>query len=66
MAKTPENVYALLNKLWTPALRVAGEEVKEMQKIADKEKSNLKLNLQTGGIMQRNCEKKNMILMTVN
>jgi len=43
MSKTPANVYALLNQLWTPALRVAGEELKEMQKIADKEKSNLKI-----------------------
>jgi peptidyl-dipeptidase Dcp len=41
MSKTPANVYALLNQLWTPALRVAGEELKEMQKIADKEKSKV-------------------------
>jgi len=34
MSKNPENVYALLNQLWTPALKVAGEELKEMQKIA--------------------------------
>lgn len=37
MAKTPENVYGLLNQLWKPALRVAGEELSQMQKIADKE-----------------------------
>jgi peptidyl-dipeptidase Dcp len=43
MSKTPANVYALLNQLWTPALRVAGEELKEMQKIADREKSNIKI-----------------------
>jgi len=43
MSKTPANVYALLNQLWTPALRVAGEELKEMQKIADNEKSNVKI-----------------------
>jgi len=43
MSKTPANVYSLLNQLWTPALRVAGEELKEMQKIADNEKSNLKI-----------------------
>jgi peptidyl-dipeptidase Dcp len=41
MSKTPANVYALLNQLWTPALKVAGEELKEMQKIADKEKSKV-------------------------
>ena len=37
MAKTPANVYDLLNQLWTPALRVAGEELSQMQKIAGKE-----------------------------
>ncbi len=37
MAKTPSNVYDLLNQLWTPALRVAGEELSQMQKIAGKE-----------------------------
>src|SRR5664279_2377322 len=43
MAKTPANVYALLNQLWTPALRVAGEELKEMQKIADTEGAKYKI-----------------------
>jgi peptidyl-dipeptidase Dcp len=43
MAKTPSNVYALLNQLWTPALRVAGEELKEMQKIADKQGAKFKI-----------------------
>lgn len=43
MAKTPANVYALLNQLWTPALRVAGEELKEMQKIADKQGAKFKI-----------------------
>jgi peptidyl-dipeptidase Dcp len=43
MSKTPANVYSLLNQLWTPALRVAGEELKEMQKIADKEKTGIKI-----------------------
>jgi peptidyl-dipeptidase Dcp len=37
MAKTPANVYNLLNQLWTPALRVAGEELAQMQEIARKE-----------------------------
>ena len=43
MAKTPANVYALLDQLWTPALKVAGVELKEMQKIADKEGAKLKI-----------------------
>jgi peptidyl-dipeptidase Dcp len=43
MAKTPANVYALLNQLWTPALKVAGEELKEMQKIADREGTKIKI-----------------------
>jgi len=43
MAKTPANVYSLLNQLWTPALKVAGEELKEMQKIADHEGAKFKI-----------------------
>jgi peptidyl-dipeptidase Dcp len=43
MAKTPENVYDLLNQLWKPALKKAKNEVKEMQKIIDKEGKNFKL-----------------------
>lgn len=43
MAKTSANVYALLNQLWTPALKVAGEELKEMQKIADREGAKFKI-----------------------
>jgi peptidyl-dipeptidase Dcp len=37
MAKTPGNVYALLDQLWKPALKVAGQELAEMQKIANRE-----------------------------
>lgn len=37
MAKTPENVYKLLNKVWKGALPVVKEEVKEMQKLASKD-----------------------------
>ena len=44
MAGNPENVYALLNQLWTPALKVAREELSEMKKIADRE--NLKTPIQ--------------------
>jgi peptidyl-dipeptidase Dcp len=43
MAKNPANVYALLNQLWTPALKVAGEELKEMQKIADRDGAKFKI-----------------------
>jgi peptidyl-dipeptidase Dcp len=37
MAKNPENVLNLLNNLWGKAVPVAKKEVKEMQKIIDKE-----------------------------
>jgi peptidyl-dipeptidase Dcp len=37
MAKTPENVYSFMKKLWTPALPMAKKEVIEMQKIIDRE-----------------------------
>jgi len=43
MAKNPENVFSLLNQLWTPALKVAGEELVEMQKIADKEGAKFRI-----------------------
>jgi peptidyl-dipeptidase Dcp len=37
MAKNPENVYELLNKLWTPALARAKDEAGEFQKMINKE-----------------------------
>ena len=43
MAKEPNNVYALLRQLWTPALTRAKAEVYDMQKIIDREKGNFKL-----------------------
>lgn len=43
MAKNPSNVFALLDQLWKPALRVAGSERDEMQKIIDREGGNFKL-----------------------
>ncbi len=43
MAKNPENVYTLLNKVWKPAIESAKEERAEMQKIIDAEKNNFKL-----------------------
>jgi peptidyl-dipeptidase Dcp len=43
MAKTPANVTALMDQLWTPALKVAGEELAQMQKIADREGAKFKI-----------------------
>ncbi|MGD8305384.1 MAG: M3 family metallopeptidase [Ignavibacteria bacterium] len=43
MAKTPANVYDLLEKLWTPALNRAKQEVAEMQAIIDAEGGDFKL-----------------------
>jgi peptidyl-dipeptidase Dcp len=43
MAKEPNNVYALLRQLWTPALTRAKAEVYDMQKIIDREKGDFKL-----------------------
>ena len=37
MAKTPENVYGLLDEIWTPALDRAGEELAEMDKLLQKD-----------------------------
>ena len=43
MAKKPENVYKFLNDLWKPALKRAGTEIEDMQKLIDKEGNNFKL-----------------------
>lgn len=43
MAKKPENVYDLLNKLWTPALKMAKHEAAQMQDMIDREGKNFKL-----------------------
>ncbi len=43
MAKTPENVYNLLNQIWTPAIQRSKEEVADMQKIITKEGGKFKL-----------------------
>jgi len=43
MAKTPQNVFNLLDNLWSKAIPVAKNEVKEMQKIIDKEGGKFKL-----------------------
>jgi len=43
MAKTPENVYKLLDKVWKPALERAKKEAEELQKMIYKEGKNFKL-----------------------
>ncbi len=43
MAKTPENVYDLLQKVFKPAIARAKEEVTDMQKMVDKEGGNFKI-----------------------
>jgi len=43
MAKEPDNVYKLLKQIWEPALKVAKNELNEMQKIADSEGAKIKL-----------------------
>jgi peptidyl-dipeptidase Dcp len=43
MAKTPRAVYDLLNKVWTPAIKVAKKERDDMQVIIDKEGGKFKL-----------------------
>ncbi|MBQ2796486.1 MAG: M3 family metallopeptidase [Tidjanibacter sp.] len=37
MAKTPENVYALLEEIWEPALNTSKEELAEMKKLAKRD-----------------------------
>ena len=43
MAKNPENVYKLLNQVWSAALPVAKAEAAELQKMIDAEGGNFKL-----------------------
>lgn len=43
MAKTPENVYELLNKLWTPALNMAKLEAVQMQEMIKRDGHDFKL-----------------------
>ena len=43
MAKTPEAVYDFLMELWEPALKMAKQDVKDMQAIIDREGGNFKL-----------------------
>ncbi|MCX6162046.1 MAG: M3 family metallopeptidase, partial [Ignavibacteriae bacterium] len=43
MAKNPANVYKLLDKLWTPALKRASREAYDLQGMIDKEKGDFKL-----------------------
>ncbi len=43
MAKVPENVYDLLNRLWDPALKMAKTEAAELQILIEKEGHDFKL-----------------------
>ena len=43
MAKTPENVYKLMDEIWKPALKKAKEERDELQKMIYEEGENFKL-----------------------
>ncbi len=43
MAKVPENVYSLLQKIWEPALKVAKKEAEELQKMIFEEGNEFKL-----------------------
>ncbi|MBC8183809.1 M3 family metallopeptidase [candidate division KSB1 bacterium] len=43
MAKVPENVYGLLDKLWKPALNMAKKEAYELQSVIYEEGNNFKL-----------------------
>lgn len=43
MAKTPQNVYDFMGRVWGPALKVAKQELAEMQAIANKEGMKEKL-----------------------
>ncbi len=43
MAKTPDNVYKMLYKLWKPGLKAAKLEVKELQKLIKKDGKKFKL-----------------------
>jgi peptidyl-dipeptidase Dcp len=43
MAKSPDKVYTLLDKIWSPALEMAKKEVEAQQEIIDKEGNKFKL-----------------------
>lgn len=43
MAKRPENVYKLLDQIWTPAIKMAKKEAADMQAMINKEGGNFKL-----------------------
>ncbi|HPF51814.1 MAG TPA: M3 family metallopeptidase [Draconibacterium sp.] len=43
MARTPENITNFLMELWEPSLKMAKQDVKDMQKIIDREGGNFKL-----------------------
>jgi peptidyl-dipeptidase Dcp len=43
MAKSPENAFGLMNKVWPAAIARVSEEVADMQAVADKEGANIKI-----------------------
>ncbi len=43
MAKTPANVYKLLDQIWVPALKMAKDEAAELQRLIDEEGGDFKL-----------------------
>ena len=43
MAKTPDNVFEFLKKVWNPALKVAKNEAKQLQAMINREGDNFKL-----------------------
>ena len=61
MAKTPKAVYDFLMELWEPSLKMAKQDVKEMQAIIDREGGKFKLASWDWWFIQRNCVKKNSI-----
>ncbi|MCX7833773.1 MAG: M3 family metallopeptidase [Ignavibacteria bacterium] len=43
MAKTPENVFKLLDQLWIPSIKTAKKEAEELQNLINRENANFKL-----------------------
>lgn len=59
MAQTPENAYALLDKLWQPSLELAKKELEEMKAIKKPKPATTASNRGTGGIMRKKYASKN-------
>ena len=61
MAKNSEVVTSFLDELWKYSLPNAKKEASELQKMMDKEGKVNNLKRGTGGIMQKNFVRRNMI-----